>query len=50
VGCDAGRDPDGVGRVPTHTDPPPLDLLRGRMLLMLVVNFTLNWGYWGPQT
>ncbi|MEU5023430.1 MFS transporter [Streptomyces milbemycinicus] len=32
----------------------PLDLFRGRLLrltvLMLVVNFTFNWGYWGLQT
>ncbi|MFJ1838714.1 MFS transporter [Streptomyces sp. NPDC088175] len=32
----------------------PVELLRGRMLritvLMLVVNFTFNWGYWGLQT
>ncbi|MES9555047.1 MULTISPECIES: MFS transporter [unclassified Streptomyces] len=31
-----------------------MELLRGRMLritvLMLVVNFTFNWGYWGLQT
>ncbi|MCX5339689.1 MFS transporter [Streptomyces atratus] len=32
----------------------PVELLRGRLLritlLMLVVNFTFNWGYWGLQT
>ncbi|MFJ6425861.1 MFS transporter [Streptomyces hydrogenans] len=32
----------------------PLDLFRGRLLrvtvLMLVVNFAFNWGYWGLQT
>ncbi|MFJ5044163.1 MFS transporter [Streptomyces sp. NPDC088719] len=39
-------DPERTGR--------PVELLRGRLLrttlLMLVVNFAFNWGYWGMQT
>ncbi|MFB7592456.1 MFS transporter [Streptomyces sp. NPDC056169] len=51
--------PEGTVFATSHTGGKeragqPLDLLRGRLLritvLMLVVNFTFNWGYWGLQT
>ncbi|MFI1330757.1 MFS transporter [Streptomyces sp. NPDC020845] len=50
-GADAA-DGDGAGE--RGRPGQPLDLFRGRLLrltvLMLVVNFTFNWGYWGLQT
>ncbi|OIJ64008.1 MFS transporter [Streptomyces mangrovisoli] len=51
--------PDGTVFVPSQQDAHEragrtLDLFRGRLLrltvLMLIVNFAFNWGYWGLQT
>jgi MFS transporter, putative metabolite:H+ symporter len=47
-------DADAVFTVATERAGHPLDLLRGRLrritVLMLLLNFAFNWGYWGLQT
>lgn len=47
-------DADAVFTVGVKRMGHPLDLLRGRLrpitLLMLLLNFAFNWGYWGLQT
>ncbi|WP_433512377.1 MFS transporter [Nonomuraea sp. CA-143628] len=47
-------DADATFTVATQRMGHPLDLLRGRLtkitVVMLLLNFAFNWGYWGLQT